>query len=67
MKARLAAAALATAAGLGGCGGDTIVVPEASTITQGREFTDLQRALEAGAIDQKEYDRVKKAILKRRQ
>ncbi len=62
----LAAMAFALSGLIAGCGGDTIVnSPETTSISQGQELTDLQRALEAGAINQKEYDTLKRVVLKR--
>jgi len=52
---------------LAGCGGsDTYVrVQGTTTISKGQELTDLQRALNAGAINQREYDRLYAKILAR--
>ena len=50
---------------LGGCGG-TDVIQEVSSVSQGTELTDLKRALDAGAINQDEYERIRKRILARR-
>jgi len=50
---------------LGGCGG-TDVVQEVSSVSQGTELTDLKRALDAGAINQDEYERIRKRILRGR-
>jgi len=36
-----------------------------TTISKGQELTDLQTALNEGAIDQKEYDALRKRILAR--
>ena len=59
-------AALLGLALLGGCGGDTYVkVQGTTTISKGQELTDLQRALEAGAITQREYDTLRARIMKR--
>ena len=52
---------------LSGCGGDAdIKVQGTTSITKGQELTDLQRALNEGAINQKEYDRLREIILKRK-
>ena len=50
---------------LGGCfwsigGGSNRTVVEHSA---GQQLTDLKRALDAGAIDQEEYDKLKKVYL----
>lgn len=52
---------------LAGCGTsrNIVTVQDATRITKGVELTDLQRALEAGAVDQKEYETLRKAILRR--
>jgi hypothetical protein len=64
MKATILAAFLA-AASLAGCGGDTIVNQGSTTVSKGTELTDLQRALEAGAITQEEYDTLHRKIVRR--
>jgi hypothetical protein len=50
-----------------GCGGgDSYVqVQGTTTVTMGQEMQDLQRALNEGAISQKEYDQIKGALLRR--
>jgi hypothetical protein len=53
MKTTILAAFLVAAA-LAGCGGDTYVNPGSTTVSKGNELTDLQRALDAGAISQEE-------------
>ena len=66
MKGTLTAGALLLAGLLAGCGGDTVVNQDSSPkVSQGQELTDLQRALDAGAINQKEYDKLKQVVLKR--
>jgi hypothetical protein len=51
---------------LTGCGGDTnIKVQGTSTISKGQELTDLQRALNEGALTQDEYESVRAKIFKR--
>jgi len=42
-----------------------VTVQEGTQITKGKELTDLQRALEAGAVTQKEYETVRRAIMRR--
>lgn len=47
-------------------GGDTYIkVQGTTTISKGRELADIQRAMQEGAIDQAQYDRLKKIILGR--
>lgn len=59
-------AALALAAGLSACGGDTVVKVEQSTqISKGWELKDLQKAYDAGAVTRDEFDRIKQKLLKR--
>ena len=59
------AAAAATAL-IAGCGSDQYVtVQGTTTISKGQELTDLQRALNEGAINQAEYDSLQKRILAR--
>jgi hypothetical protein len=59
-------AVLASLALLAGCGGDTYVkVQGTTTISKGQELTDLQRALNEGAISQSEYDTLRARIMKR--
>jgi hypothetical protein len=49
-----------------GCGGDTYVkVQGTTTVSKGQELTDLQRALNEGAITKSEYDRLYGKILAR--
>ena len=42
-----------------------VTVTGTTTISKGQELTDLQRALEAGAISQADYAKVRAKILKR--
>jgi hypothetical protein len=56
----------ATALILPGCGGDTYVkVQGTTTISKGQEITDLQRALNEGAITKSEYESLRERILDR--
>jgi len=57
--------AFAAAALLAGCGGDTYVNQGSTTISKGAELTDLQRALEDGAITKDEYDELHRKIMRR--
>ncbi len=51
---------------LAGCGGDTYVkVQGTTTISKGQELADLQRALDEGAIDRRDYDLLRERILDR--
>jgi hypothetical protein len=51
--------------GLAGCGGgDTEVKSEITTTTKGQQLIDLKKALEAGAMNQEEYERERQRILK---
>lgn len=66
MQRTIAVVVLVMSGVLTGCGGDTVVTtPNTTSISQGQELTDLQRALDAGAINQKEYDKLKSVVLKR--
>ena len=59
-------AALLSLALLGGCGGDTYVKVEGTTtISKGQELTELQRALNEGAVTQGEYDSLRAKIMRR--
>ncbi len=44
-------------------GGGADVKSEVTTTTVGQQLLDLKKALDAGAITQKEYDRERKKIL----
>lgn len=51
---------------LSACGSDqTVTVNDSTTITRGRELTDLLRARQEGAITEDEYERVRRVILRR--
>lgn len=61
----LVAASLAL--GLAGCwGGGADVRNSNRSTTVGQELIDLQRAYDQGLVDQREYDRQRKRILRRR-
>jgi hypothetical protein len=58
--------ALLAAVAASGCGGDTYVkVQGTTTVSKGQELIDLQDALNEGAINKDEYDRLRAIILKR--
>lgn len=48
-----------------GCGGGAEVNQHVSSVSQGQELEDLKRALDQGAIDQQNYEKLQKKILKR--
>ena len=48
-----------------GCGGGAEVNHHMSTVSQGQELEDLKKALDQGAIDQANYEKLQKKILKR--
>lgn len=51
--------------GLAGCsGGGADVKSEINTTTKGQQLLDLKKALDAGAINQQEYERERQRILK---
>ena len=64
---RIAAAALvAVAVALGACtGGGAQVEQRITTVSKGKELEDLKRALDAGAIDQSEYDKLRRTVMQR--
>jgi hypothetical protein len=64
-KLALAALLLTSSAALAGCGGGAEVNQHVSGVSQGQELADLKRALEVGAIDQANYDKLQKKIIKR--
>jgi len=56
----------ATACGcLGGGNGKTKVETTTTTTTLGQELPDLQKAHDSGAIDDKQYEKAKKELLKK--
>ncbi len=58
--------ALLALVNLGGCGGDTYVkVQGTTTISKGQELTDLQRALDEGAVTQSEFDSLRAKVMRR--
>lgn len=42
-----------------------VTVQDATSITKGQELVDLQRALNEGALTQREYERVRMVIMDR--
>jgi hypothetical protein len=66
MPTRIALIATCVAAvlSLTACGGGGADVrSEISTTTKGQQLLDLQKAFEAGALSQQEYDRERKKLL----
>lgn len=59
--------AWSAALALAGCSSsrNVVTVHESTRITKGVELTDLQRALQQGAISQSEYDSLRAAIMRR--
>ena len=55
----------ATACGCLGGGGSSKQTVETTTTTLGQELSDLQKAHESGAIDDKQYEKAKKEVLKK--
>jgi hypothetical protein len=54
---------------LAGCGSSSkanVTVTGTTTISTGQELIDLKRALDEGAISQRDYDKVRKIILDRK-
>jgi len=59
-----ALAGFLAAAMLAGCASSPDVIVKGSTkITKGQELTDLQRALNEGAITQREYEELRTVIM----
>jgi hypothetical protein len=48
-----------------GCGGGAEVEQHISTVSKGKELEDLKRALDEGAIDQREYESLREKVMKR--
>jgi hypothetical protein len=55
--------AFAAATTLAGCGSSTEV--QQTSVSQGQELIDLKKAFDSGAINQKEYDRLREEIIRR--
>jgi hypothetical protein len=65
MRLTLTAAAAALLL-LAACGSDQqVTVQGTTTISKGQELNDLQKALNEGAINQQEYDNLRKRVLAR--
>jgi hypothetical protein len=65
----LPALALALVASLPACGSSsnaTVTVKGTTTISTGQELLDLKRALDEGAISQRDYDKVRAILLDRK-
>jgi hypothetical protein len=66
MNLRNMVAALAAVVLVAACGSEPqVTVQGTTTISKGQELSDLQAALQAGAIDQNEYESLRQRILKR--
>ena len=60
------AVAMASCIAAAGCASDQTVTVHASTVlTKGLELSDLQRALQEGAINEAEYERLRRVVLRR--
>ena len=66
-RAYLILALIVTGVALSACGSsrNVVTVQEATGITKGQELLDLQRARGEGAIDDREYERLRKVIMAR--
>ncbi len=58
---------IAACAAVFGCSSsrNVVTVQDSTSITKGRELSDLQRALSAGAISPEEYETLRKKVLRR--
>ena len=66
---RLLVCALAACAVLSGCGSSSranVTVTGTTTVSTGQELIDLKRALDEGAISQRDYDKVRQILLARK-
>jgi hypothetical protein len=69
LRTFLPAIALALLLGLSGCGSSSkanVTVKGTTTISIGQELLDLKRALDEGAISQRDYDKVRAILLERK-
>jgi len=65
----LPAIALVLLASLPGCGSSSkasVTVKGSTTVSVGQELLDLKRALDEGAISQRDYDKVRAILLSRK-
>lgn len=65
LKALAIAAILSVTLALGGCGGGGKTTVKNESTTTGQQLIDLKKAYEEGAIDESEYERQRKKILKK--
>jgi hypothetical protein len=69
LRTFLPAIVLALLLGLSGCGSSSkanVTVKGTTTISIGQELLDLKRALDEGAISQRDYDKVRAILLERK-
>ena len=60
---------LTACAALAGCGSSSranVTVTGTTTVSTGQELIDLKRALDEGAISQRDYDKVRQILLSRK-
>jgi uncharacterized membrane protein len=57
---------IAIAAGLYGCGGGGAKVQTESSVTLGQELMDLDKAYEKGLISEKDYNKTRKELIKKK-
>ena len=58
---------LALPLGVAACGGGGADVrTSTTTVSKGQELTDLKKALDSGAITQKEYEKLREEVLDRK-
>lgn len=69
LRTALPVVALSLLLGLCGCGSSSkasVTVRGTTTISTGQELLDLKRALDEGAISQRDYDKVRAILLERK-
>ena len=69
MSRLLLSSLLAACVGLAACGSSSkanVTVTGTTTVSTGQELIDLKRALDEGAISQRDYDKVRKILLDRK-